>query len=158
MPVTRRVMVIGGGIAGIQAALDMANAGLEVMLVEKQPTIGGHMLQLSETFPTLDCSQCILSPKMVEVSRHPKIKLMTYSEVEEVSGFGRQLQGQDHSRSRPTSIPKLCKICDDCADVCPVVVPNEYDLGLTARRAIHIPVRAGHSRPATRSTRAPAWA
>ena len=79
VPVTRRAMVIGGGIAGIQAALDIANAGLEVILVEKLATIGGHMLQLSETFPTLDCSQCILSPRMVEVSRHPKIKLMTYS-------------------------------------------------------------------------------
>lgn len=138
VPVTRKVLVIGGGIAGIQASLDMANAGIEVILVEKLATIGGHMLQLSETFPTLDCSQCILSPKMVEVSRHPKIKLMTYSEVKEVSGSVGNFEVK--ILKRPTFVdPELCKICDDCAAVCPVVVPNEHDLGLTARRAIHIP-------------------
>ncbi|MGD2246219.1 MAG: FAD-dependent oxidoreductase, partial [Candidatus Aminicenantes bacterium] len=75
IPVTRRALVIGGGISGIQSALDMANSGFEVILVERSPSIGGHMIQLSETFPTLDCSQCILTPKMVEVSKHPKIKL-----------------------------------------------------------------------------------
>jgi heterodisulfide reductase subunit A len=138
VPVTRKVLVIGGGIAGIQAALDIANAGLEVILVEKQATIGGHMLQLSETFPTLDCSQCILSPKMVEVSRHPKIKLMTYSEVQEVSGSVGNFKVK--ILQKPTYVdPDACKICDDCTKVCPVVVPNEFDLGLTARRAIHIP-------------------
>ena len=138
VPVTRKVLVIGGGIAGIQASLDMANAGVEVILVEKLATIGGHMLQLSETFPTLDCSQCILSPKMVEVSRHPKIKLMTYSEVKEVSGSVGNFDVK--ILKKPTYVdPELCKICDDCAAVCPVVVPNEHDLGLTARRAIHIP-------------------
>ena len=138
VPVTRKVLVIGGGIAGIQAALDIANAGIEVILVEKLATIGGHMLQLSETFPTLDCSQCILSPKMVEVSRHLKIKLMTYSEVQEVSGSVGNFQVK--ILKKPTFVdPELCKICDDCAQVCPVVVPNEHDLGLTARRAIHIP-------------------
>ena len=138
VPVTRKVLVIGGGIAGIQASLDMANAGIEVILVEKLATIGGHMLQLSETFPTLDCSQCILSPKMVEVSRHPKIKLLTYSEVKEVSGSVGNFDVK--ILKRPTFVdPELCKICDDCANVCPVVVPNEHDLGLTARRAIHIP-------------------
>ena len=138
VPVTRKVLVIGGGIAGIQAALDIANAGIEVILVEKLATIGGHMLQLSETFPTLDCSQCILSPKMVDVSRHPKIQLMTYSEVKEVSGSVGNFQVK--ILQKPTYVdPELCKICDDCAAVCPVVVPNEHDLGLTARRAIHIP-------------------
>jgi len=79
VPVTKRTLVIGGGISGIQAALDVANAGYEVVLVEKEPSIGGHMSQLSETFPTLDCSQCILTPRMVEVYQHPKIKLLTYS-------------------------------------------------------------------------------
>ena len=138
VPVTRKVLVVGGGIAGIQASLDMANAGIEVILVEKLATIGGHMLQLSETFPTLDCSQCILSPKMVEVSRHPKIKLMTYSEVKEVSGSVGNFDVK--ILKKPSYVdPELCKICDDCAAVCPVVVPNEHDLGLTARRAIHIP-------------------
>ncbi len=138
VPVTRKVLVIGGGIAGIQAALDIANAGLQVILVEKQATIGGHMLQLSETFPTLDCSQCILSPKMVDVSRHPNITLLTYSEVKEVSGSVGNFRVS--ILKKPTFVdPELCKICDDCANVCPVVVPNEFDLGLTARRAIHIP-------------------
>jgi heterodisulfide reductase subunit A len=138
VPVTRKALVIGGGIAGIQASLDIANAGVEVILVEKLATIGGHMLQLSETFPTLDCSQCILSPKMVEVSRHPLIKLMTYSEVQEVSGSVGNFKVK--ILKKPTYVdPELCKICDDCAAVCPVVTSNEHDLGLTARRAIHIP-------------------
>jgi len=138
VPVTRKVVVIGGGIAGIQASLDIANAGIEVILVEKLATIGGHMLQLSETFPTLDCSQCILSPKMVEVSRHSNIKLMTYSEVQEVSGSVGNFKVK--ILKKPSYVdPDLCKICDDCAAVCPVVVPNEHDLGLTGRRAIHIP-------------------
>ena len=87
IPVEQRALVIGGGIAGIQAALDIADGGAEVVLVEKEPSIGGHMSQLSETFPTLDCSQCILTPRMVEVYQHPNIKLITYSEVEEVEGY-----------------------------------------------------------------------
>ena len=84
---TKRALVIGGGIAGIQAALDIADSGYEVILVERDPSIGGHMAQLSETFPTLDCSQCILTPKMVAVGAHPKIKLMTYCEVREIDGY-----------------------------------------------------------------------
>jgi heterodisulfide reductase subunit A len=136
--VTRRVLVIGGGIAGIQTSLDLANAGFEVVLVEKQATVGGHMIQLSETFPTLDCSQCILSPKMVELSRHPKITLMTSSEVQEVSGYIGNFRAK--ILRKPTYVdPEKCKICDDCSQVCPVVVPNQYDLGLSARRAIYIP-------------------
>jgi len=136
--VTRRVLVIGGGIAGIQAALDLANSGFEVVLVEKQATIGGHMIQLSETFPTLDCSQCILSPKMVEVSRHPKITLMTSSEVQEISGYVGNFRAKILRKATYVD-PEKCKICDDCSKVCPVVAPNQYDLGLSARRAIYIP-------------------
>ena len=86
MPLTKKALVIGGGISGIQAALDIANGGVEVILVEKEPSIGGKMIQLDETFPTLDCSSCIMTPKMVEVYQHPNIKLYTYSELEEVSG------------------------------------------------------------------------
>src|SRR5512143_2800859 len=86
VPVTRTALVLGGGIAGIQAALDIADAGHEVVLVERSPSIGGHMSQLSETFPTLDCSQCILPPRMVEVAQHPNIRLLTYSEVESRDG------------------------------------------------------------------------
>jgi heterodisulfide reductase subunit A len=136
--VTRRALVIGGGIAGIQAALDIANAGFEVILVEKSPSIGGHMAQLSETFPTLDCSQCILTPKMVEVSRHPKIRLLTYSEVVEVSGFVGNYRVR--IRKKPTYVnPEKCNLCGECAKVCPVRVPNEFDRGLSTRAAIYIP-------------------
>jgi heterodisulfide reductase subunit A len=138
IPVTRRALVIGGGIAGIQAALDMANTGYEVVLVERSPSIGGHMIQLSETFPTLDCSQCILTPKMVEVSKHPKIKLLTYSEIQDVSGYVGNFKIK--ILKKPTYVdPEKCTLCDECVKVCPVVTSNEFDLGLTGRRAIYIP-------------------
>jgi len=138
IPVTSRALVIGGGISGIQAALDLADAGYEVVMVERSPSIGGHMIQLSETFPTLDCSQCILTPKMVEVSKHPKIKLLTYSEVQEVSGYVGNFKVK--ILKKPTYVdPDKCTLCDKCTEVCPVVVPNEFDLGLTGRRAIYIP-------------------
>jgi heterodisulfide reductase subunit A len=138
IPITRRALVIGGGIAGIQSALDLANTGYEVVLVERSPSIGGHMIQLSETFPTLDCSQCILTPKMVEVSKHPKIKLLTYSEVQEISGYVGNFKVR--ILKKPTYVdPDKCTLCDECTKVCPVVVPNEFDLGLTGRRAIYIP-------------------
>ncbi len=138
IPVTRRALVIGGGIAGIQAALDMANTGYEVVLVERSPSIGGHMIQLSETFPTLDCSQCILTPKMVDVSKHPKIKLLTYSEIQDVSGYVGNFKIK--ILKKPTYVdPEKCTLCDECLKVCPVVTSNEFDLGLTGRRAIYIP-------------------
>ena len=138
VPVTRRALVVGGGIAGIQASLDLANSGFEVILVEKNPSIGGHMIQLSETFPTLDCSQCILTPKMVEVSKHPMIKLMTYSEIQDVSGYVGNFKVK--ILKKPTYVdPTKCTLCDECTKVCPIVVPNEFDLGLTGRRAIYIP-------------------
>ncbi len=138
VPVTRRGLVIGGGIAGIQAALDMANSGYEVILVERSPSIGGHMIQLSETFPTLDCSQCILTPKMVEASKHPKIKLMTYSEVQEISGYVGNFKVKIHKKAAYVD-PDKCTLCDECSRVCPVVMPNEFDIGLTGRKAIYIP-------------------
>ena len=138
VPITKRALVIGGGISGIQAALDIANGGYEVILVERSPSIGGHMIQLSETFPTLDCSQCILTPKMVEVSKHPNIKLMTYSEIQEISGFVGNFKVK--IRKKPTYVdPDACTMCGECSEVCPVVVPNEFDLGLTGRKAIYIP-------------------
>ena len=138
VPVTKRALVIGGGIAGIQAALDLANGGHEVILVERDPSIGGHMAQLSETFPTLDCSQCILTPRMVEVSRHRNITLLTYSEVEEVSGYVGNFQVKIRRKPRYV-IEDKCTNCGDCAVVCPQVVPNEFDGGLSWRRAIYIP-------------------
>jgi heterodisulfide reductase subunit A len=138
IPVTRRALVIGGGISGIQSALDLANSGFEVILVERSPSIGGHMIQLSETFPTLDCSQCILTPKMVEVSKHKNIKLLTYSEVQEVKGYVGNFKVK--ILKKPTYVdPEKCTLCDECTKVCPIVVPNEFDLGLTGRRAIYIP-------------------
>jgi heterodisulfide reductase subunit A len=138
VPVTRKALVIGGGISGIQSALDLATAGYKVILVERSPSIGGHMSQLSETFPTLDCSQCILTPKMVEVSRHPNIKLMTYSEVQEVTGYVGNFKVK--ILKKPTYVdPAKCNLCDECTKVCPIVVPNEFDVGLTGRRAIYIP-------------------
>lgn len=95
VPINPNTLVVGGGIAGIQAALDIANAGYKVYLVEREPSIGGHMIQLDKTFPTLDCSACILTPKMSDAGSHPNIELLTYSEVEEISGYIRQFQGKD---------------------------------------------------------------
>lgn len=133
-----KCLVIGGGIAGIQAALDVAESGFEVILVEKEPSIGGHMAQLSETFPTLDCSQCILTPKMVEVSRHPNIRLLTYSEVVEVSGYIGNYEVK--IRKNPTYVdPDKCNLCGDCEKVCPKSVGSEFECGLIDRKAIYIP-------------------
>lgn len=137
-PVTKKALVIGGGIAGIQAALDIADSGYEVIVVEKKPSIGGHMIQLSETFPTLDCSQCILTPKMVQLSKHKNIKLYVNSEVESVNGY----IGNFNVRIKRKALyvdPDACNMCDDCTDVCPVLVPNEQEEGLSWRKAIYIP-------------------
>jgi heterodisulfide reductase subunit A len=137
VPVTRRALVVGGGVAGVRAALDIANAGHPVVLVEKQPSIGGNMARLSETFPTLDCSQCILTPLMVEVSRHPNIELLTYAEVAEVSGYVGNFKAR--IRQRPRFVTADCTGCGDCVAACPVSVPSEFDRGLAWRKAIYIP-------------------
>jgi heterodisulfide reductase subunit A len=138
VPVTRKALVIGGGIAGVQTALDIAASGTEVIMVEKQPSIGGHMIQIAETFPTMDCSQCILSPKMVELSKNKLITLHVLSEVESISGSVGNFKVKIHKK--PTYVyPDLCKLCDDCTAVCPTVVPHEEEMGLVDRRAIYIP-------------------
>ncbi|MHA2308446.1 MAG: FAD-dependent oxidoreductase [Candidatus Heimdallarchaeaceae archaeon] len=137
IPVTRKALVIGGGIAGIQSALDIADAGYQVTLVEKDSTIGGKMAQLAETFPTLDCSQCILTPKMVAVSRHPNIQLLTNSEVESVDGYVGSFKVKIKKKPRYV-IEEKCTICDDCVHVCPVIVHDEYNAGLSPRKAIYI--------------------
>jgi len=136
--VHKRCLVIGGGIAGIQAALDIANSGIPVVLVEKSATIGGRMAQLSETFPTLDCSQCILTPKMAEVARHEDIELLTLSEVVSVNGYAGNFLVKIRMRPRYVR-PELCNLCGACAKVCPVVAPDEHDRGLSVRKAIYIP-------------------
>ena len=137
-PLTKKVMVVGAGIAGIQAALDIADAGYEVIVVEKNPSIGGHMIQLSETFPTLDCSQCILTPKMVSLAKNKNIKLYVNSKVEEVSGFLGNFKVKIKRKALHVD-PDICTMCDDCSAVCPIVVPDEYDEGMAYRRAIYVP-------------------
>ena len=119
IPVTPKALVLGAGIAGIQASLDIANSGYEVILVEKSPSIGGHMAQLSETFPTLDCSQCILTPKMVEVSQHPNISLYPYSELDEISGSAGNFKIRIRRKPRSVDTEK-CTGCGDCWTFCPV--------------------------------------
>lgn len=137
IPVTQKALVIGAGIAGIQAALDIADSGFQVTLVEKSSTIGGHMAQLAETFPTLDCSQCILTPKMVTVSRHPNITMLTNSEIKEVEGYVGNFQVRIKKKPRYV-IEDKCNMCDDCTPVCPVIVHDEYNVGLDPRKAIYI--------------------
>jgi len=138
IPVTPRALVIGGGIAGIQSALDIANSGYEVVLVEKTPSVGGHMAQLSETFPTLDCSQCILTPKMVEVSQNPNIKLLAYSEVEEITGSVGNFVVRIRKKASCVD-SATCTGCGTCIEKCPVKVPSEFDEGLGERKAIYTP-------------------
>ena len=122
----------------MQAAIDIADAGYEVILVEREPSIGGHMIQLSETFPTLDCSQCIMTPKMVEVSQHPNIRLMTYCEVEEVSGTVGDFNARIRKKAAYLDREK-CTGCGLCSEKCPAKVPSEFDLGLGTRKAIYVP-------------------
>ncbi|MCS7119390.1 MAG: CoB--CoM heterodisulfide reductase iron-sulfur subunit A family protein [Archaeoglobaceae archaeon] len=132
------VLVIGGGIAGIQAALDLADQGIQVYLVEKTPSIGGKMMQLDKTFPTLDCSACILTPKMVAVARHPNIKLLTYSEVIEVTGSAGNFNVKILKKPRYVDEEK-CIGCGICFNKCPSKVPDEFNLGMSQRRAIYVP-------------------
>jgi heterodisulfide reductase subunit A len=138
VPVTRRALIIGGGIAGIRAALDVASSGYQVYLVEKTGSIGGRMAQLSETFPTLDCSICILGPLMVEAYRHPNIKLIRLAQVEDVKGFVGNFKVRIRQEPVYVDVSK-CNSCGECAKICPVEVPNEFDSGLTWRKAIYIP-------------------
>lgn len=138
LPVTRRALVIGGGIAGIQAALDVADAGFEVLLVEREPTIGGKMVLLDKTFPTLDCSACISTPKMVAVAQHPRIRLFTYAEVVGCKGFLGNFEVTIRQKARSVDHGK-CTGCGACWAKCPARVPNEYNLGLDRRKAIYVP-------------------
>jgi heterodisulfide reductase subunit A len=137
IPVIQKALVIGGGVAGIQTALDLADAGYEVNLVEKEPSIGGRMAQIDKTFPTMDCSICILAPKMAEAGRHPNIRLMTLTEVTSINGYvGNFTVSVMHNARYVTSD---CSACGDCSNVCPQFAPNEFDIGLAARKAIYLP-------------------
>src|ERR1035437_865258 len=138
VPVTKRALVIGGGIAGIQAALDIADARIPVTLVEKSPSIGGRMAQLDETFPTLDCSQCILTPKMVDVASHPYIELIPYSEVIELDGFVGNYKAKIRKKASYVDF-STCTGCGACTLKCPVKVPNEFNMNIDKRKAIYTP-------------------
>jgi heterodisulfide reductase subunit A len=125
VPVRPEVLIVGAGIAGIHAALTYANSGKKVYLVEKSPSIGGHMSILDKTFPTLDCSACILTPKMSDVGKHPNIELLTWSEVEEVDGFVGAFNVKVRKKARYVDIEK-CNGCGDCWSNCPTVItPSE---------------------------------
>jgi len=125
VPVRSEVLIVGGGIAGIHAALTYANSGKKVYLVEKQASIGGHMSMLDKTFPTLDCSACILTPKMTEVGKHPNIELLTWSEVEEISGYVGNFKAKIRKKARYVDIDK-CNGCGACWENCPTVIsPSE---------------------------------
>ena len=139
IPITDAALVIGGGVAGIQAALDLADAGHQVYLVEKEASIGGNMAHLDKTFPTMDCSICVLGPKMMDVGRHPRIKLMTYSEVEEMSGYVGNFKARVRKKARYVD-ETVCNSCGRCAEVCPVVVPDSFQQGFTSRKAAYIPL------------------
>ena len=138
VPITKKTLVIGGGIAGIQAALDIANAGHKVVLVERESTIGGRMAQLDKTFPTLDCSSCILTPKMVDVAQHPNITLLTYAEVKEVKGFVGNFEVSILQKVRKVDHVK-CTGCGTCWQKCPEKVDSEFHLKLGKRPAVYIP-------------------
>jgi heterodisulfide reductase subunit A len=131
-------LVIGAGISGIQTALEIADAGKRVYLVERTGTIGGHMAMFDKTFPTLDCAACILTPKMVSVGQHEMIELLTYSEVEAISGTPGAFKATILRNTRRVD-EESCVACSICSDVCPVNVPSEFDAGIATRKAVYIP-------------------
>jgi heterodisulfide reductase subunit A len=135
---TGNALIVGGGVAGMQAALDIAAQGFGVYIVERSPSIGGRMAMIDKTFPTLDCSACILTPKLSEVSRHPNITILTNSEVGSVSGTAGNYKVRILKRARYVDEEK-CSGCGDCATECPVEVPSEFDQGLGFRKAIYVP-------------------
>ena len=138
VPVTNKALVLGGGIAGINAALDLADMGFKVYLVEKKESIGGHMAQLDKTFPTLDCSICIEGPKMVDVSRHPNIEIFSFSDIVSVEGYVGNFRVKVRRNPRYV-IEDNCTGCGECKDVCPIEYPNDWDMNLGVRKTISPP-------------------
>ena len=138
IPIHKKALVIGGGIAGIQCALDIADAGYKVTLLDREPSIGGRMVMLDKTFPTLDCSACISTPKMVEVSAHPNIELKTYCELEDVSGYVGNFEVTIKQKTRYVN-HDLCTGCGLCETKCPTKVLSEFNQGMSDRRAIYKP-------------------
>jgi heterodisulfide reductase subunit A len=138
VPVTQAALVVGAGVAGMQASLDLAEAGFKVHLIEKEATIGGIMAILDKVFPQNDCSICILGPKMVDVAKHPNINLITMAEVETVSGYVGNFEIRVKQRARYVDID-TCTSCGDCVEVCPIDVPSRTDQNLTWQKAIQIP-------------------
>jgi heterodisulfide reductase subunit A len=137
VPIIKKALIIGAGVAGIQAALDLADTGYKVYLIEKEPSIGGRMAQIDKTFPTMDCSICILAPKMSDAGHHPNIELFTNSEVQEVKGYIGNFKAK--VLKKPRYVTDDCSACNDCTEVCPVTSPNEFDVGLATRKAIYTP-------------------
>jgi heterodisulfide reductase subunit A-like polyferredoxin len=129
------VLVIGGGIGGMQASLDLANSGYKVYLVESSTAIGGRMAQLDKTFPTNDCSMCTISPKLIEVEKHLNIAIITNAEVESIEGRPGNFQVRVSKQPRFIDLEK-CNACGDCMEVCPVAVPSEFEQGLMDRKAV----------------------
>ncbi|MFW9914076.1 MAG: FAD-dependent oxidoreductase [Candidatus Thorarchaeota archaeon] len=138
VPIAQSVLIVGGGIAGISAALDLAEEGFKVWLLEKSPSIGGNMARLDKTFPTMDCSACILTPKMSDTQWAETLEILSYAELEEVNGFVGNFNVKIRQKARYVDMEK-CNACNDCVDVCPISVPNEFDVGLAPRKAIYIP-------------------
>jgi heterodisulfide reductase subunit A2 len=139
VPIHPATLVVGGGIAGIQSALEIADAGFHVYMVEKEPSIGGHMAQFDKTFPTLDCSACILTPKMVSVGTHKNITLLTWSEVEKVEGYVGNFTVTVRKKARKLD-EELCTGCGICVEKCPKkVIDNVFEAGLAYRKAIYTP-------------------
>jgi len=138
VPVTNKALVIGGGIAGMNTALDLAEMGFKTYLLEKEESIGGHMAQLDKTFPTLDCSICIEGPKMVDVGRHPNIEIISYSDLLSVTGYIGNFKVKIRKNPRYV-IADNCTGCGECREVCPIEYPNEWDMNLGVRTTISVP-------------------
>ena len=137
------IIIVGGGIAGMQAALDLGETGKRVIIIDKEPSIGGNMFKLSKTFPTMDCASCISTPKMAAVSHHPNIEILTYSEVK---GIDKEVDGTFKASvyEKPRYVElSACTACRQCEDACPVIVPSEYDQGLVGRKAVFVPFETG---------------